>query len=94
MHWSGLANALVAVDQCIAQCRPMHCSRPTDALEKRRQGVKVKFITASIPSAMGKGKRGYRGKIVDRSTRSFDDIADPRGDERENPPSFNDSQSL
>ena len=36
--------------------------------------MKVKFITESISSAMGKGKRGYRGKIVDRSTRSFDDI--------------------
>ena len=35
----------------------------------------VNYITEPIPSAMGKGKGGWRGKIVDRSARSFEEIA-------------------
>lgn len=35
----------------------------------------VNYITEPIPSAMGKGKGGWRGKIVDRSSRSFEEIA-------------------
>ena len=35
----------------------------------------VNYITEPIPSAMGRGRGGWRGKIVDRSSRSFEDIA-------------------
>ena len=35
----------------------------------------VNYITEPIPSAMGKGKGGWRGKIVGRSSRSLEDIA-------------------
>ena len=35
----------------------------------------VNYITEPIPTAMGKGKGGWRGKIVDRSARSLEDIA-------------------
>ena len=35
----------------------------------------VNYITEPIPTAMGKGKGGWRGKIVDRSSRSFEEIA-------------------
>ena len=35
----------------------------------------VNYITEPIPSAMGKGKGGWRGKIVGRSARSLEDIA-------------------
>ena len=36
----------------------------------------IKFKTEPIPSAMGKGQGGWRGKIIDRSTRSFDEITE------------------
>ena len=36
----------------------------------------VNYITEPIPSAMGKGKGGWRGKIVDRSARSLEAIAE------------------
>ena len=35
----------------------------------------VKFATEPIPSAMGKGKGGFRGKIVERSSRTFEEIS-------------------
>ena len=36
----------------------------------------VNYITEPIPSAMGRGKGGWRGKIVDRSARSLEAIAE------------------
>ena len=35
--------------------------------KKGTTGMTVNYITEPIPSAMGKGKGGWRGKIVDRS---------------------------
>ena len=42
---------------------------------KGTTGMTVNYITEPIPSAMGKGKGGWRGKIVNRSSRSLEEIA-------------------
>lgn len=38
--------------------------------------MKVKFMAEAIGKGIGKGKGGYRGKIVERQERSFDEIVE------------------